>query len=515
MQKDRVAWWEWSMLALAVAVATLGMARLWGFLVDDSFISFRYAENLSDGAGLVFNHGERVEGYSNLLWVLMLSGAYKFGWATIASSRIIGGAAALAALVLTFGLRRQSRAPLAALLLATSLSWLLWAVSGMETLFYTLLLVLAAFGQVRARESRAWYWTASLAAASATLTRPEGLLLALAMGAAMALDLRGIPRRRALLWLALPVGFYLAQTFFRLAYYGEWLPNTFYAKNGPFFWQLSRGLSRYGDFFAERGWWAVFLFPAALGLWPAARRQPVALLCALLVCAQSAFFIKVGGDWMAFHRFLVPMLPFFFLLWQIGAETLAQRSPRRAMACAGIALCAAGAIYSGMGETQKGKETLWRYAYRYAHEYREALERTSIAVGKQLRLIAPPGATIALGDAGALPYYSRLNVIDLYGLINPELAHLPGNALYFDPASFDVNALIQRRPEFFYLNSMNDFMTRHEAFQPVPHLQIDAMIARNPIFISNYRWVESARFSAGYWCHLFARNDVPMEGRPR
>ena len=43
------------------------------FLCDDAFISFRYARNLLEGHGLVFNPGEYVEGYSNFLWTLELA----------------------------------------------------------------------------------------------------------------------------------------------------------------------------------------------------------------------------------------------------------------------------------------------------------------------------------------------------------------------------------------------------------------------------------------------------------
>ncbi|MBE7560363.1 hypothetical protein HS125_16040 [bacterium] len=213
---------------------------------------------------------------------------------------------------------------------------------------------------------------------------------------------------------------------------------------------------------------------------------------------------------MALHRFLVPALPFLFLLWQTGVETLVEYGRRGALAWAGAVLLLAGAVYGGLGETLPGKESLWSYARRYAHGYREGLERTSIAVGKRLRLIAPPGARIALGDAGALPYYSGLAIIDLYGLMNRGLAHLPGHALYFDPGSFDVGTILSQRPEFIYLNSMNDYVRQRQPFQPLDHLQVDALIARNPSFVKDYRWVESAPFAPRQWCHLFARNDVEL-----
>ncbi|MBE7560362.1 hypothetical protein HS125_16035 [bacterium] len=125
---------DWAVLAVAGVSALVCMSRLFGFLVDDAFISFRYAENLAAGRGLVFNPGERVEGYSNLLWVLILAGANRLGLPTIATAQGLGCVAAFLALMLTFFLRRRSPAHFAALLLAASLPWALWAVSGMETL---------------------------------------------------------------------------------------------------------------------------------------------------------------------------------------------------------------------------------------------------------------------------------------------------------------------------------------------------------------------------------------------
>ena len=59
-------------------LALLGwMASVSWFLTDDAFISFRYARNLLEGHGLVFNPGERVEGYSNFLWVLELAAVWR------------------------------------------------------------------------------------------------------------------------------------------------------------------------------------------------------------------------------------------------------------------------------------------------------------------------------------------------------------------------------------------------------------------------------------------------------
>src|SRR5882757_2842123 len=47
------------------------------FVADDSFISFRYVDRLLEGKGLTWTDGHPVEGYSNLLWVLVLAALKK------------------------------------------------------------------------------------------------------------------------------------------------------------------------------------------------------------------------------------------------------------------------------------------------------------------------------------------------------------------------------------------------------------------------------------------------------
>src|SRR4030042_1361768 len=60
------------------------------YTVDDAYISFRYAENAAKGYGLVFNPGERVEGYTNFLWVILLAGFYWIGANTLLAAKAIG-----------------------------------------------------------------------------------------------------------------------------------------------------------------------------------------------------------------------------------------------------------------------------------------------------------------------------------------------------------------------------------------------------------------------------------------
>lgn len=60
------------------------------YITDDGFISFRYAQNLANGHGLVYNIGERVEGYTNFLWVLLMSVSFPLNLDIMMFSHVIG-----------------------------------------------------------------------------------------------------------------------------------------------------------------------------------------------------------------------------------------------------------------------------------------------------------------------------------------------------------------------------------------------------------------------------------------
>src|SRR6185436_4524317 len=83
--EDRARLVRWVTVAAALAVGGVAAYRF-AWTTDDAFISFRYARNLVDGLGLVFNAGERVEGFSNLLWTLWVAAGLKLGFAAEAWS---------------------------------------------------------------------------------------------------------------------------------------------------------------------------------------------------------------------------------------------------------------------------------------------------------------------------------------------------------------------------------------------------------------------------------------------
>lgn len=276
------------------------------WLCDDAFISFRYVRNFVEGHGLVFNRGERVEGYTNFLWVLELAGLWKlFGIApdvgcTILSALYTAGSIALTvvlALASPFRERRFFVAWGALLLLGASHTWAVWATSGLETRQFTFFVLLAAVCLHLSASRPRLLVLASLAIAAGEYTRPEGALLFGCCFAWLALDRirRKSFRVREMVLFALPfvvlVGFHYA---WRWSYYEELWPNTYYAKHVRA-WPEA-GFRYFAAANVELG--LFLLVPAALvgALARLRRGDAIHLLGLAIMLPHVVYLLRIGGD---------------------------------------------------------------------------------------------------------------------------------------------------------------------------------------------------------------------------
>jgi arabinofuranosyltransferase len=324
-----VSRWTFALcLLLAAAVAVAGWHLFW-FQCDDAYITFRYVHNLHVGRGPVWNPDPflPVEGYTSPLWVLVLAAAWSLtgveppvaaNWIALASGLL------LLVCVARFVLRapwllalRRGRAAVLLLCLLTiagNRTFATWLSSGMETSLFALCFCGWALLAVRCDEPappRRWLALASTATLAA-LTRPEGWLCAVATGALLLRRARRGGRRGAVLAAGAPLLLVVVHELWRRWYYGEWLPNTWYAKAND--WWPEAGVRYLLSFVVEEGCWVVL--PAALAAAPRALRALRArprpwhnFAVAGAVLALLAFYVlRIGGDHFDYRPF-VPMLP--------------------------------------------------------------------------------------------------------------------------------------------------------------------------------------------------------------
>lgn len=361
---------ERAALILIGAAALAGLAagwRLFWFLTDDAYISFRYVGNSLLGYGYVWNMPpfRPVEGYTSFLWVLLLDVVWRLtGAPPPESANVIALLCAAANLLLTAALvLRAAAAPalrparllilaLALLGLLTNRTFLAWTSSGLETALFNCLVTLwVCCALLLAAGERPWMFGLALAAALLALARPDGLLFAAVSAGLIGLAL--IARRRAGRLApadplcAAPLLLIGAHLLWRRSFYGEWLPNTYFAKSQTEIDRLASGGRFLLSFIVEYGlWiWLALLLAVALSalrrLLRAGPPRPPASLAAALAPARWAapavaltllahvgyYTFLIGGDHFEFRVYshLPPLLIAAFV-WMLGALRLGPRA---------------------------------------------------------------------------------------------------------------------------------------------------------------------------------------------
>ncbi len=425
------------MLAGLAALFAIGIARAvqLAWVCDDAFISLRYAENLVAGHGLVYNPGERVEGYTNLLWTLLLAAWLRAGVDPIRAAELPGIAAyAGLALVLAWESWRRSRAPgraflpLAAALVLVCDDFQVWATGGLETSLFGLLAAAGLLATRDAPERAARPGLAGVLLALAVLTRPDGLLFAAAGVASWWLPRDRRPprerRRAALATLAPAVAVVAVLVAWKLAYYGELLPTAFYSKSAtrPY---VGQGMLYLGVYLAKNWFLLAAAALALLATAGGARALPRAARAdELFWLASAALFVAyivwVGGDFMAARR-LLPAMPLVFLALE---DPLARFTDRDRGALAAAALLVAAALPAPVFARYARINTIGEERLFYPREAIEARRRQAEAVGAAL---AAGGARVAFeGGLCVFGYWSRLPyLVELTGLTQYSLAKQP------------------------------------------------------------------------------------------
>ncbi len=468
----------WPLLTAAVLALLYLAGELYlldgrlGLTLDDSWIHLQFARQLAQGAGLTYNPGQWVAGSTAPLWTALLSLAFLLPGPLLIWVKAFGVLGLLATVQATVRLAaelglRAGWGQLAGFLVATT-HWLLWsALSGMEVLLFTALSLWGILLHLRERTQPGRLPLSLPVLAAAALARPEGLyLLGLAIGEQVLFQATtrvppGDRSKGATRWSVVGEGGLLAALValpvfltYRLLG-GSFLPTTFAVKTAA-----GGGVSLFNEFFNERYLQAVLsiffrsqpllLLAAGAGILRllarlGSRRDPGCLAWAWflgLPLASSALSAGAGPVLVGnFGRYFFPLLPLVIVFGLLGCEPVVRRfrAPLTRHPLLRVLLLAV--LFA---------HPVWSLAHgilRHAQTIAN-VEDSDVRAAHWLAPRLPPTAILAVQDIGALKFFLPNPVVDLTGIVNPEiLPYLRGSA--DDPRYWEerlLRYLAEQRP---------------------------------------------------------------------
>ncbi len=480
------------------------------FTWDDPFISFRYSENLASGKGLVFNEGQRVEGYTNLLWVLIFSlfslvGLSKWPFGLLIAAKILG----IIIAVVTFWLvakifprlfsKEQDNvthesqmnstdvtheshfvgyikyfALLPLLLMMTSIYYAAWSVSALETTLFALITLVANFiilGDINSGNASACSdikrpILAGFIFFLVAITCADGFII-FTSALICLLIFTFLKRIRWAYLLHLTWAFLLPSLIvlgLRLSYYGDLLPNTFYLKAGFSLDHIRWGLidlrhafldiDQDGNVYALFGSPLPFVLMFVPFLFKRTWCNPRVMLIGFQAGAYLLYIIYKGFDWMGMFRFFVHILPLLALLSGLGFAVLFSYLVKRAKKSAGYAhkittlfllIIILGSLLGGM---KFFTTRIDHFVSGFSKWPPPLMLEYHRDMGLWLRDNLRPGELVALGEAGAIPYFSRATILDMMGLMDEHISRLKAEQYY---QKFDAEYILSHEPDWLML----------------------------------------------------------------
>ena len=433
--------------SLVSIVLLQGNIFKWG-PVDDAYISLRYAKNLADGYGLVFNKGEKVEGYSNFFWTIIIAECCKLGFDACHAALSLSIFFSCLCILMTWWLSRWIASErgwpdwltfIPPLLMASYPGLSYWGFSAMEPAMLACLVTAFIYFGCQAASDHFKIIPTALFGILAALTRWETVILwPVIVVYLFTCKNRGKGSRilkPALVSILLLSGFGI-YFFWRASYYGDMMPNTFYAKAaGPLLLRVPRGLVYTGELAVS--WW----LPVSIVLWitNGLKGKSTVLLASMLL--YMLYVTWTGGDHFAWLRFYMPVLPIAALM----AAELIKTCIDSLKNIKHVRLATIGII---VGFVAVFTGTSMRIDYMSAQKHLQFV-RWWEKVGMWSKDAFPDSYRLAVIPAGIIPYLSEHPVLDLMGLTDRWIAHFgdldPTEAPGHQRSS--VKAVFNRKPE--------------------------------------------------------------------
>jgi arabinofuranosyltransferase len=413
----------------------------WG--IDDAYISYRYSRNLSQGNGPVFNVGERVEGYSNFLYVLLISPAFlvtdDLGIYSFAAALNLIFVAAAFVVYYNYLKWKYSQPLVVPACLLFALSPALWAAvaSGLETplvIFFQVVIWTVA-DQLATDGRRNDLFILCGAMILSVLARADGFIVPIVAIVYLMF------RKRYCFALGCTLvlfGTFAVYVLWRYQYYGYPLPNTYYVKvSGPLEGRMAAGFRQMLGVLLFQGGLASGLAlmlavmsalrTLAMEKWRALQRVPLELLLGFTLLG---YWIYVGGDVFA-ERFLIILLPIGISLFLRNINNFEGVRRSRLLIGFMVLYLTSQGIFVALDQ-------------RFVYSWNKYDRWMSVGLFLRERYKTE---TIAVDGAGKIPFYSRLASIDMLGLNDEYLGHKPVDFFLVGHNKFDADYVLSRHPD--------------------------------------------------------------------
>jgi arabinofuranosyltransferase len=449
------------------------------FVQDDTYITLQYAKNFATGNGLVFNIGEKVEGFTSLIWVMILGFAYKIGLNIESLSQILSvtfGAINLFLIYILFKEIAQNSinteneqfigkvfALLSVLITALSGTYYYWAVSGMETTLFTMFFLITIYFYLKYYLNGKLNILLPVFVFTTSLIRPEGNVLIILILThfsytslinnhfSISKSLKIIFSKEKVKGYSVFIFLVLGITVFRISYFGYPLPNTFYAKTSFSVEQIKVGIEYFLSFASDYLFYG-FILILPLYLFRYKDKRGITSFLYLNTFVFIVYTILVGGDVLTQFRFFVPIIPlvailFCFLMYSIYTSL---KEAKKKMSLPMLLIFPfMVAIFINLINTSVVK--------KMAERENDLVYRME-AIGKWLQKELndkKEKLSIAASTVGALKYYSGIDVIDMLGLTDSFIAHNPNyikaisdEKIGWKEKKYNARYILDRKPNY-------------------------------------------------------------------
>ncbi len=426
---------------VSIILFILMLVYVWNFTVDDAFISFRYSEHLANGFGLVWNINQPpVEGYTNFLWILIISFLLLFKLNPVISTKVIGLFSALGIVLLFWFITNEFFKDRTKSIIAFTVSTIfllinpytaIHTVSGLETMLYSFLLlgVMYCGWKIIISPISKFIWLFAITALLLSLTRPEGILISLALIISISYisykkNDNSIKLTSFLPILVLYIIPIIIYNMFRVSYFHALLPL-------PFLVKIVYGITFPIEFLNALFYLIPFILIILISLFLKKPRFKIDdnnlknfkyLLLILGIIFIFANIVYVNTPLMNYsQRFFYPTFVLFYLTFGINISILfneirknkninLEKNTRIILISAIIIVLLVLSNYNGINDLKT------------QHNYGISFKNSYIPMGKALSPFSDDNYTVAFADAGAVSYYSEWNFLDLGGLNDKFIA---------------------------------------------------------------------------------------------